>query len=112
LGTSDSKTLGINLTNDSSSAVVLNGITVSWVESAGQILKDIRLASMKIANADDDNSSTDVPGEIPWFGTVSDRTIPAWSTRTMEIRFQFDLEATGYSVSIYINADCQVGGSR
>ncbi|MEW6093842.1 MAG: hypothetical protein AB1531_07760 [Chloroflexota bacterium] len=112
LGTSDSKTLSINLTNESSSAVVLNGITVSWVESAGQVLKDIRLAGMKIADADDDNSSTNVPGEIPWFGTVSDRTIPAWATRTMEIRFQFDIESTGYSVSIYINADCQVGGSK
>jgi hypothetical protein len=112
LGTSDSKTLSILLTNNAASAQAITGITVNWVNPGGQIMQEIRLASTKISNQDDPDSPSTIPGEIPWFGSTSARSIPSWGSKTLEINFHDTLEPTGYSVTISFGADCQVQGSK
>jgi hypothetical protein len=113
LGTSGSKTLSLSLTNNGAASAAISGISISWVDpGGGQRMQEVQLNGTKITNDDDEDPDSLIPGEIAFFGSISTRSIPSYSTRSLEVEFLLDLEATGYSISVSFGSGCDVDASR
>jgi hypothetical protein len=76
-----------------------------------QKLDRLILDGNPIWNTSDNDSPSDIPSEGNWIGSAS-RTIPAGATGNFLIRFQDNLQSTGYEIHIFFDVNCQVIGTK
>lgn len=104
--------LGMNITNNSGGPITIERLFAYWVKSpASQKVDRLLLSGALLWNTSDNDSPTDIPAESPWINGAS-RTILDTETRNFVIRFQNDLQATGYEVHIVFDIGCQVVGTK
>jgi hypothetical protein len=106
--------LGMNITNDSGGTVIINRIFAIWVKTpSSQKLDRMFLGNTSnvLWNTSDNFSPSDIPAEGNWI-SGSDRTILHDETRNFVLRFQDDLQPTGYEVHIVFDIGCQVVGTK
>jgi hypothetical protein len=104
--------LGMNITNNSGGPITIERFFAYWVKTpASQKIDRLLLSGTLLWNTSDNDSPTDIPAESSWINGAS-RTILAGETRLFVIRFQDDLQATGYEVHIVFDIGCQVVGTK
>jgi len=107
--------LGMTITNNSGSAVHITRLFAYWVKSpTSQKLSRLILNNIVIWNTSDNTSPSDIPAESPWRVGTASRTIANSVTQDFVMRFQNDLQPTGYEVHIIFNTTppCQVVGTK
>lgn len=102
----------MDITNNSGGAIIISRLFAYWVkQSSSQKLDRILFDGFQIWNTSDVNSPSDIPSEGNWIGGAN-RTIPNTETHNFILRFQDDLQATGYEVHIVFDIGCQVVGTK
>jgi len=104
--------LGMNITNNSGSAITINGLFAYWVKSPNsQKLSKLFLNNILIWNKSDSTPPSDIPTEGTWKVGTANRTIGDNATQTLVMQFQDNLQSNGYEVHIIFNG-CQVIGTK
>lgn len=102
----------MNITNSSGADITITRFFAYWVKSpTSQKIDRLLLDSNQIWNTSDSDTPSDIPAEGNWIGGAN-RTIPDTAVLNFVIRFQNDLQATGYTVHIVFDAGCQVVGTK
>lgn len=102
----------MDITNNSGAAIIINRLFAYWVKlPTSQKLDRLLFDGFVIWNTSDVNSPSDIPSESNWIGGAN-RTIPNNETHNFVLRFQNDLQATGYEVHIVFDIGCQVVGTK
>jgi hypothetical protein len=107
--------LGVDITNNSGSPIIIQSLFVNWADSpSSQNLTQIFLNGASIWNTSDPDSPSTLPDEGGgmWPGPASDRTIPNGASQSLTLQFQEILLSTGYQVQITFDNGCQVSGSN
>jgi hypothetical protein len=100
--------LAANITNNGPNPITISRFFAYWVKTPqSQKLDRLILNSNIIWNTSDSNSPSDIPSEGNWIGTAS-RTISNGATGNFIMRFQNDLQPTGYVIHIAFDIGCQV----
>jgi hypothetical protein len=100
--------LAANITNNGPNPITISRFFAYWVKTPqSQKLDRLILNSNIIWNTSDSNSPSHIPSEGNWIGTAS-RTISNGATGNFIMRFQNDLQPTGYVIHIAFDIGCQV----
>jgi hypothetical protein len=104
--------LAANITNNEPNPITISRFFAYWVKTPqSQKLDRLILDGNPIWNTSDNDSPSDIPSEGNWIGSAS-RTIPAGATGNFLIRFQDNLQSTGYEIHIFFDVNCQVIGTK
>jgi hypothetical protein len=104
--------LGMDITNSSGGAVTLNRFFAYWLKlPTSQKLDKLILGGNEIWDKSDPTSPSDIPTEGNWAGAAN-LTIPDATTLPFVVRFQNDLQPTGYEIHIFFDIGCQVIGTK
>lgn len=104
--------LGMNITNNSAGPITIERFFAFWLKTpSSQKIDRLILSGALLWNTSDNDSPTDIPAESSWINGAS-RTILAGETRNFVIRFQNDLQPTGYEFHIVFDIGCQVVGTK
>jgi hypothetical protein len=104
--------LGVDITNNSGGDISAERFFAYWVKlPASQKIDRLLLNGILIWNTSDNDSPSDIPIEGNWIGGA-DRIIPNGAVENLLIRFQDDLQATGYEIHIVFDIGCQVIGNK
>ena len=102
----------MNITNNSGGPITINRLFAYWVKSpVSQKLDRVLLSGTLLWNTSDNDSPSDIPDEGNWINGAN-RTILNAETRNFVLRFQDDLQPTGYEVYIVFDIGCQVVGTK
>lgn len=102
----------MNITNNSGGPITMERLFAYWVKSpASQKLDRLLLSGTLLWNTSDNDSPSDIPNEGNWINGAN-RTILNAETRNFVLRFQNDLQATGYEVHVVFDIGCQVVGTK
>jgi len=100
--------ISMDITNNSGSAITINRFFANWVKTpTSQKLDRLILNGTPIWNTSDVNPPSDIPTEGNWI-SGADRTIGVGATENFVIRFQNDLQPTGYEIHVFFNIGCQI----
>jgi hypothetical protein len=106
---------GMDITNNTGNTITLNRFFAYWVKSTpNQKIDRLLFDGNLLWNTSDNDTPTNIPTESGWL-VGADRTIPypgAPGTRNFLIRFQENLEPTGYEVHLVFDIGCQVVGTK
>jgi len=104
--------LSTDITNSSGGTITINRFFAYWVKSPNsQKIIRLFLNGARIWNTSDPFPPSDFPAESP-FADGAILTIPDATTSPFLLRFQDDLQPTGYEVHIYFDIGCQVTGTK
>lgn len=97
-----------NITNNGPASITIDKFFAYWVKTPqSQKLDRLLLNGNSIWNTSDSDSPSDIPNEGNWIGSAS-RTISNGATGSFIMRFQNDLQLTGYEIHIVFDIGCQV----
>lgn len=106
--TSSGTDISMDFTNNSGSAITINRFFANWVKTpTSQKLDRLILNGTLIWNTSDVDTPTDIPAEGNWISSA-DRTIGVGATENFVVRFQNDLQPTGYEIHVFFDIGCQV----
>jgi hypothetical protein len=77
-----------------------------------QKLDRLTLNSTEIWDISDTTSPSDIPTEGNWKGSADNRKIPDTTPLSFVVRFQDDLQPTGYEIHIFFDIGCQLIGTK
>jgi len=98
----------MDITNNSGATITVDRFFAYWLKTPqSQKLDRLFLDLDVLWNTSDSAPPSDIPTESPWRGGTN-RTIPDTMTRTLVLRFQNNLQSTGYQVHVVFNVGCQV----
>jgi hypothetical protein len=105
--------LGMDITNSSGGPITLTRFFAYWVKTpTSQKLDKLFLNGNQVWNISDTTSPSDIPTEGNWSGSAAELTIPDATAAPFVVRFQDDLQPTGYEIHVYLNIGCQVIGTK
>jgi len=104
--------LSTDITNNSGGTITISRFFAYWVKSPNsQKIIRLFLNGGRIWNTSDPFPPSDFPSESP-FADGAILTIPDATTSPFLLRFQDDLQPTGYEVHVYFDIGCQISGTK
>jgi serine/threonine-protein kinase len=105
--------LSWSLQNQGGAVVTIVAIDLNWPDvPPQQRFERAFLDSTEIANSNDNQPPSALPGEIAWLGPAADRQLGGGQTRTLRFDFNRDLPFTGLSVSVSFDNGCSLNTSN
>ena len=92
-----------NLSNDGSSTVVIEGISLDWPAGNGE-LDRVRFGSSTIWNGSDEAPPSDIGS-----GFIGNRSLGGGS-KALKFEFTADAESGGYDLQLQLNPGCELSG--
>ncbi len=99
----------LDFTNGGGSTATISRIEITWPDNPNDKLKEVKLGSSKIWDAQDSTPPTDI--QSGW-KSGSDRTLNAGSTKTLEFKFDQDAASTGYTITVTFDKGCSVSKTK
>jgi len=98
-----------NVQNNGATPVVLTNLEVGWPDVPdSQRLHEVSWRGGTIAEGNDDQPPSLLPGEMNWLGTPADRELGLNASTELQIEFQDPLLPNGYSVTLTFDNGCTV----
>jgi len=95
--------------NNGATPVVLSNLEVGWPDVPdSQRLHEVSWRGGTIAEGNDDQPPSLLPGEMNWLGTPADRELGLNASTELQIEFQDPLLPNGYSVTLTFDNGCTV----
>lgn len=95
--------------NNGATPVVLSNLEVGWPDVPdSQRLHEVYWHGGTIAEGDDDQPPSLLPGEMNWLGTPADRELGPNASTELQLEFQDPLLPNGYSVTLTFDNGCTV----
>ncbi|MGH2521354.1 MAG: hypothetical protein ACRDH2_02520, partial [Anaerolineales bacterium] len=99
--------------NNGAVPVVLTGLEADWPDVPdSQGLHEVYWRGGPIAEGNDNQPPSSLPGEINWLGTPADRELGPQASTTLQLEFQEPLLPNGYSISLTFDNGCTVTASN
>ena len=103
---------GMDITNSSGGPVTINRFFAYWVKLPNsQKLDKLFLNGSQVWNIYDTTSPSDIPAEGNWAGSAN-LQIPDTATQNFVVRFQDDLQPSGYQLHIVFDIGCQLTATK
>ena len=95
--------------NNGATPVVLSNLEVGWPDVPdSQRLHEVNWRGGTIAEGNDDQPPSLLPGEMNWLGTPADRELGPNASTELQLEFQDPLLPNGYSVTLTFDNGCTV----
>lgn len=95
--------------NNGATPVVLTNLEVVWPDVPdSQRLHEVYWREGAIAQGNDDEPPSLLPGEINWLGTSADRELGPNASTVLQLEFEDSLLPNGYSVTLTFDNGCTV----
>jgi hypothetical protein len=101
----------MTITNTGSTLVTITDLNINWPDTPeSQLVKEVKLSGVTIINSSDPLPPSDY-SETDWIGTGSDRALGASDSKLLELLFQDNLQASGYSITVTFDNLCTLNES-